>query len=553
MRSTPAPPRRVLASVAAALLVAAGATLVAAQTAPPPQETPPAQTPRPEEVAPPAPPTPPGAIAPAAPPASDESRTGAFGQVMAADEFEYSFSTETGKEIVENWLDLSWTLGGLRAGILLDHQAPSEDRPGPAGDGIRTNLIRHRFAEFSTEGVDLRAGHFFGLFGRGLLFASYEDRRIRVDTALDGVIASGRRGRLRGTVFSGTPDKLTVDVRGLDSEVDLGRGWSFGASGLTYRADTLVTAAGRVHREWVAAPRLQTTLPFGGLYVEYGWKKGWDYQPIPDDAFQGGHAFYGALDLARGPWGLSFESKDYLRFAILPHNRVPATGPSPLWTQLNNPPSLTREHLYTLLNRAPHVVDADDERGQQAELTWSSPAGWAALLNASRTERHDGTLTFEEVYAQLDRERWGDFRLRGALGYRDSEGLRQVAIGEVTWFIDEERSLTFEDEHQHVRLRGRPGVSLGAYDEDYLKLELGLAPAWALAGILEMNNKYAGQRAFGEKPGPFPAVEIAYATSRGTALALWAGKRQAGYLCAGGVCKYEPAFEGVELTGTVRY
>ena len=57
----------------------------------------------------------------------------------------------------------------------------------------------------------------------------------------------------------------------------------------------------------------------------------------------------------------------------------------------------------------------------------------------------------------------------------------------------------------------------------------------------------------GEKAGPFPAVQVSYASPAGARLALWAGKRQAGYLCAGGVCKYEPAFEGVELTGTLRY
>lgn len=459
-------------------------------------------------------------------------------QVMAVDAVEYSYSTETGAEIVENWLDASWLLNGLRAGILLNHQAPSEETR-------RLNSVRHRFLELCTQGLDLRVGHFYGMFGRGLLFAAYEDRRIRTDTVLDGLLVSARRGRLRGTAFTGTPSELSVDLRGLDTEADLGRGWSLGGSGLTWRADDRVGSDGDVHREWVAASRLTTTLPWGGLYLEYGGKKGWDFETTPDDAYQNGHAFYGALDLAAGPFGLSLETKDYKRFTVL--RRVDGRTP------LNNPPSLTREHLFTLLNRAPHALNADDERGQQAELSWVGGAGWSAFLNASRTRRHDGFLLFEEVYAQLERERWGDFGLRGGFGYRESEGLRQTAVGEATWFLDERHSLGLQAEHQHVRLGGGPGFDLGAYDEEFLKLELGVAPTWTIAAILEVNNKYVEQRAFGEKRGPFPALQLTYTTELGAHVTLWAGKRQAGYLCAGGVCKYEPAFDGVELSAVVRY
>ena len=462
----------------------------------------------------------------------------ASGQVMATNELEYSYSTATQREIVEDWLDVGWSLGELRAGILFNHQAPAEE-------GTRANMVRHRFVEFPTHGLELRAGHFYGMFGRGLLFAAREDRRIRVDTALDGLLVSGRRGPLRGTMFTGTPSQRAVDVRGVDAEAQLGHGWALGGSGLTWRADDGVRADGSVRREWVTAPRLTATLPCGGLYAEYGWKRGWDFEAAPDDAFQGGHAFYGSLQLFRGPLGLALEAKDYRRFAVLRG----ADGRTPL----NDPPSLTREHLYTLLNRAPQAVDADGERGQQAELTWECPGGWSALFNASRTEQPDGTPVFEEAYAQFDHQRLGAFSLRSGFGYRESEGLRQTVVAEVGWRLDSRRSLALEVEHQHVRLGGGVGFDLGAYDEEFLKLEFSVAPAWSAAAILEVNNKYVEQRVFGEQAGPFPAAQLDYTTADGARLALWAGRRQAGYLCAGGVCKYEPAFEGVELTVTLRY
>ncbi len=83
------------------------------------------------------------------------------GRVAVTNELEYSYGTATRLEIVEDWLDLSWSQGDLRAGLLFDHQAPGEE-------GGRVSEVRHRFVEFSTHGVDVRAGHFYGLFGRGL-------------------------------------------------------------------------------------------------------------------------------------------------------------------------------------------------------------------------------------------------------------------------------------------------------------------------------------------------------------------------------------------------
>ena len=64
------------------------------------------------------------------------------GRVTATDQFRYSYGTTSRREIAENWLDATWQQGGLRAGVLLDHQAPSEE-------GLRANAIRHRFVAFA--------------------------------------------------------------------------------------------------------------------------------------------------------------------------------------------------------------------------------------------------------------------------------------------------------------------------------------------------------------------------------------------------------------------
>jgi hypothetical protein len=466
-------------------------------------------------------------------------------RVLAADQFEYSYSTLTEREIFENWLDVSYLFGSFRTGLLLDHRQPAEE-------GDRSAELRHRFFEFRRGDLELRVGHFYTLFGRGLLLATYEDRVIRIDTALDGVIARISHGPLHATLLSGTPLAREQDVRGLDTELDLPRGLRLGLSGLTYQPDELVAADGRIHREWAAGGRLQKILSMGDLYVEYGWRKGWDNDVVPDDAFQNGHALYGALNLFAGPAGLALEYKNYKRFTILRR----ADGK----TALNRPPALIREHTTTLLARAARDLDQDDEVGGQAELTLSGPAGWSLLANGSRTERHDGRLLFEEAFGQVERDGLGDLRLRAGFGYQDNEeqhlssmGLRQTVVVDATLYLDPVHSLTLVAEHQHVRLGGGEDYDLGAYDQQYLKLELASAPRWSIAGMVELNNKYDAQMASDERHGPFPAGEISYTTESGSSLTLWAGKRQAGQLCSGGVCKVEPAFEGIELMGIVRY
>ena len=465
--------------------------------------------------------------------------------ITVTNQFKYSFSSETEAEIVENWLDASYQFGGFRTGLLLNHQSPSED-------GNRRNEIVHRYFEYRTGGFDLRVGHFYGLFGRGLVWNSYEDRFIRVDTALDGVLARGALGPATLQVLSGTtgttplvndPDGVltnSVDVRGLDVEVRPLRGLMLGAAGLTFRPN-LLPASDEVHREWVGTGRLGYHHDHASLYLEYGKKTGYDYRVATLDK-DPGQAFYGNLGLYVGPVNISLERSDYDRFTVL--ERSDGTQP------LNRPPALVREHLYTLLNRKPHAMDQNDEKGWQLEAVTDLGRDWSLLGNASRIETHNRETLFEEAYGHLERENLGDWRLRGAFGYQDSEGaIRQTVAGDATWHVSDAMSWTAMAEHQHVRL----GV-LGAYDQRWFKLALDLPPRWTFDAMLETNNKHPGQFDEGEIRGStFASGQVTYSLHGGGNLNLWFGKRQAGQLCAGGVCKFEPAFEGVEFFGIFRY
>ena len=457
--------------------------------------------------------------------------------VSATDKFKYSYSTETEKEIFENWLDVSYQFGAFRTGIMLNSQAPSEE-------GNRQNEIVHRFFEFNSGEVSVRAGHFHGLFGRGLIFNSYEDRVVRIDTRLDGIIASTRQGNLNATFFSGSPSVRQLDIRGTDVEYNLFGTMFVGGTGLTYRSDNGPDSANEVFREWVGSFRARQNFGFGDFYIEQGFKTGYDYNSATNEADEG-QAFYGNLNLYQGPFSVSWEHSYYDRFAVVKG----ADGK----TSLNRPPSLAREFAWTLLNRSPHNLDPDDETGNNLDVMYSDDNGWTFLASGARLKNLDDEVVYELAFGSVKKDNLGPFRATGGFGYQDSEGLRQTVVGELTWMVDATHSWTFQAEHQHVRLEGGTGFELGAYDVDWFKLEYETAPRWAFAAMFETNNKYAEQRPATEKEGPFPAAQISYTISRGGNLNLWFGSRQAGFLCSGGVCKFEPAFEGVELFGLFRY
>jgi len=462
------------------------------------------------------------------------------GELSISDRFEYSYATGTRREIVENWLDAAWARGPVRAGLTLNSQAPGEERR-------RRNEVTHRWFELTRDDVTVRAGHFLGLFGRGLVFNAWQNRDLRIDTRLDGVLATARRGRLAATVLSGAPSRRELDVRGADVEWTAGRGLVGGASGLTWH-NSANEGTDPVDREWAAAFRLRQSLPHAEWYAELGGRNRFSLDAF-DDAGAGdprdGWALYGNLNLYGGPFTVSWEGSDYRRFELVSQ----ADGV----TALNRPPALAREYTWTLLNRAPHSLNANDEKGHNLDVAWRGPGALALQARAVRLRLHDGRKVYEAASLSAELGHCRGVALQAAFGYQDSEGRRRTLAAEAGWSGPAGTHWHLQAEHQHVRMGGGVGFDLGAYHQQWFKLECALRSPWLLAAMLETNDKYPGQRSPREDAGPFLAVQAARSLPRGAALTLWAGRRQEGYLCSGGVCKYEPAFSGLEFYGTLRW
>ena len=115
---------------------------------------------------------------------------------------ELSRDTEREIDIVENWLDLDLYAGPFLAGLRWSAFLPPD--PGVSDpDRTRHESITHRYGEMAWSGHTLRVGTFTRLFGRGLALRSYENRDLRVDSNLDGLLYGYEGDRWRGSFLRG--------------------------------------------------------------------------------------------------------------------------------------------------------------------------------------------------------------------------------------------------------------------------------------------------------------------------------------------------------------
>ena len=139
--------------------------------------------------------------------------TGKSGSGDLKDDFSY----------LEELMDLRVSFPrSLIVGVRLLYDIPPEVGPEFRG-------IKRRFAEFSWEGLSIRAGNSAQLFGQGLALNLFEDRGLAYDTWLDGVKLGYSGSIVRAAAVAGRVEYWdsvvvarteTYDLRGANLEID---------------------------------------------------------------------------------------------------------------------------------------------------------------------------------------------------------------------------------------------------------------------------------------------------------------------------------------------
>lgn len=396
---------------------------------------------------------------------------------------------------------------------------------------------------YSSTPLDIEVGHYYATFGRGLVLREYLDKDFKHDKSLTGLIITANMSPISITLLSGRPKNLlfegdkyeilndTTDIlRGADLSLSPNRKISFGGSYLRFTSKSDIE------------PCAFTELIGGNLSYSIGdWDSYLEYaQQLKCSPARGrirGEGIYFSISGGLDAVGLTAEYTNY---------RDLGSGGSEY--RYNDPPTPLRSGLS--INRGL------DE--------WGGSTMISASLNPS--------LYFEAEYGFLetgDRSKWaGEW-------YSD---LKYDFTEATSFSLGVERRNEKEIETGIMKLDTRPRAAILCYFLSGYSVELEFSH-----GFIKEDHRYVGSEDretidYAERSlllsyshSPFFSASIR-AEHRGktierlspkthwlsteivtdlrpnVSLRLILGSIRAGLICSGGVCRFEPDFEGAKVT-----
>ncbi|RPH90045.1 MAG: hypothetical protein EHM72_19625 [Calditrichaeota bacterium] len=266
-----------------------------------------------------------------------------YSQLTIKNQFEFTHWYDYDRRIVENWSDALYQYRSLQTGARFEINRPPDPFIFPQDSLLKNYELTFAFAELHYKKLNLRAGNFYTMFGRGLSLRTYEDRNLRVDNnilggkielALDRIAIKTIAGQMRDKY-----NRRHDAIFGADVELQPFSFWRLGGN--------MLGSDGGESRS-IAALRSDLNSSWGTFYAEFAKPEGTNHW-----------SHYLGLTAAAGDFSLLAEYKDYHRLGFRNSDGA----------EYNAPPALTREHSFTLLNRHPHALNSDDEKGWQFEAT----------------------------------------------------------------------------------------------------------------------------------------------------------------------------------------
>ncbi|MFH1277506.1 MAG: DUF6029 family protein [Candidatus Eisenbacteria bacterium] len=485
--------------------------------------------------------------------------------VQGLNEMQYSFNSDPDRvptdpeEIFEDYLEADIRFRRFLVGFRYEAFLPPF-QSGP--DSLRQGFTQH-FAAVEFPYGGLRVGNFYGIFGRGLLFRSYEERSIGVDTNMDGVLLQGNVGPLEmkaltGRIQEAQTNERSAVLRGTDLGVDLGWGLRTGGSYLMQSTeDPAQHQSAAIHSPRhieALGGRVSYTHDFFDVYYEAGrinrlFLTSKDVRVIRENGVPVGEDTLGYDDVrGRGHYAavnlfplsgvaITAEYKDYRRFRFRPWGTE---------TDYNLAPAVARETGYTLITRHAHQLDMDDEKGYQVEGVISPPIeGTTITLNRTKSELQNGEHSFAEWYAEWRQyigERYAIALVYDYTDVRRDSSRNHTPIVEFEYFSGDDWSLRSEYQYQESTTQAGLNRTHFGLLEYHVDQDLGFSLVAEHADYCDESEGTCR-----EKKDDFLYGQIDWFFNQTQHFTLTVGKRQEGTICVGGVCQQVPELQGVEL------
>ena len=448
-------------------------------------------------------------------------------QITIKNQLEFTNWEEYGRQIVENWTDMSYQRDFFQLGMRYEINRPPDPFIFPRDSLLENFELTYRYAEFYYKDFTATVGNFYTMFGRGMVLRTYEDRNLRVDNNLEGIKAEHTTAFCSIQALAGKMrDKYNRRhefVYGLDVEATPVSSLSVGASFLQQENNPTARS--------ISALRLNYFWDWGDLYAEVA---------KPEQSERWSH-YYSANGFI-GNFTLTLEYKNYQRLGF--KNRYAA--------DYNAAPSLTREHSFTMLNRHPHALNMDDEKGWQVEVTWSPIPTWDVTANRCQTLSQAGQRIFEEVYLESHNfwlQEKMESRLAAAWTFdfaTNTENITTIIDPQISLSARHQLHLSWQ--HQHTKNL----FDKSEFDSELLQIEFSHSPYGSIALVGEYTNKNQLINVDMERH-TWLYGQVTLNLWQNQELQLLYGSRQEGFVCVGGICRYEPEFRGFEVRMVNRF
>ncbi|MBP3424973.1 MAG: hypothetical protein J6K57_08040 [Alistipes sp.] len=482
-----------------------------------------------------------------------------------------------------NYLKLDYYHGRFAAGVQAEGYLP-------VLQGYPTNLTKAGLSNFYASWVDksfsVTAGTFYDQFGSGLLFRSYEDRTLGMNSALLGArVTYNYKDILALKAIWGMP-RLGMEFSNTQAR---GADISFAISSLAGWKQTVLAVEGSVLNRYEAISAdlkeeggLPSSTGFSGRvnfeskgfilraeYIDAGERHypNGAYDGVNDpriDLIKNGNAQLIELGYSGHGLGVNITARrlEYMDMPIVYRNTSTANA-------LNYIPALTAQYSYLLTNLNPYIVQPSTilgshcgpgEIGGQIDIYYNvarrtklgGKRGMKLGLNYStyysllkdRSAKADNIL-WQSINFTLEKQFTRKFKLNFLYSfqeYNDSHGVSpytwksNIFVADMLYKWTPTISTRLELQYLYSKQDNKDWMAALA--------EVNFAPHWSIFASDMYNH--------GKTKIHYYNAGVSYTKSR-TRIQLSYGRNRAGVVCSGGVCRNIPAYTGANLMITTSF
>ena len=508
-----------------------------------------------------------------------------------------------------DYLKVDYNIGRFSAGVQVDGYLPAMygyDFYDYCQRDSKLNMFLTKYVQWEDANWGVRLGDIYDQFGSGLIFRAYEDRALGFNNSLAGGRAYYNFNNMVNVkVIAGLPRLYDVRSKsaiwGGDLSLSISdmAGWYDGVVALEgsyvgrYQKDASVKFPVEngmfkgVEDDVINMVSGRLNFEYAGFSLrgEYVAKLNEDiYNPTKDAAKGNAVTLDLGYNIGRFSASASFRRMENMTTFI--EYRPMGIGGG---NSMNYVPLLTRQHTYSLANLNPYrgsSVHTGGEVGGQIDLYYSlrNPKArgkyWNFHANFSMFNSLDhynpmagGDMEGRNVWIDFnfDVERQWNKQVKSTFFYsfqRWDEEINHydgahahycashIFVGDVTYKINKKHSMRFELQY----------LASNDYEGDWVAatIEYNLAPKFSFYVSDMWNCEKMQDGAYGNYYMNINTYEYdhellhyyqvgASFTHKSFRAQLSYGRNRAGYVCSGGVCRFQPAYTGVNLALTLSF